>query len=190
MKHLGKIVCGLLLASGAALALDDTADNKMPVPADYREWVFLTASIDLNYDEPVPGAASAHSMLDNIFVNPAAFKAFLATGAWPDKTVLIKENRRAESAGELSKSGKFQAEVMSLEIHVKDEARFPDKWAFFTSDGKAPGVLQPRTASCYSCHQDHAAVDTTFVQFYPTLMPIAQSKGVLSPAYMKAKAGK
>ena len=190
MKHLGRIVCGLLLAACGARALEYTADNRMPVPADYREWVFLTASIDLNYDEPVPGAASAHSMLDNIFVNPAAYKAFLATGTWPDKTVLIKENRRAESAGELSRSGKFQAEVMSLEIHVKDEARFPDKWAFFTSNGTSPGVLQPRTASCYSCHQDHAAVDTTFVQFYPTLLPTAKDKGVLSAAYLKDKAGK
>jgi hypothetical protein len=191
MKHLGKIVAGFLLASGAALALEYTADNKMPVPADYREWVFLTASMDLNYDAPVPGAASmGHSMLDNIFVNPAAYKAFIATGAWPDKTVLIKENRRAEGAGELSKSGEFQAEVMSLEIHVKDEARFPGKWGFFTSDGKSPGRFMPRTANCYPCHQDHAAVDTTFVQFYPTLMPIAQGKGVLSPAYLKSKAGK
>lgn len=190
MKHMSKIVCGFLLASGAALALEYTSDNKMPVPADYREWIFLTASIDLNYNEPVPGAAGAHSMLDNIFVNPAAYKAFIATGAWPDKTVFIKENRRAESAGTLSKSGKFQAEVMSLEIHVKDEARFAQQWGFFNSDGKSPAAFMPLTASCYACHQDHAAVDTTFVQFYPTLFPIAQDKGVLSETYLKSRAGK
>jgi hypothetical protein len=28
-------------------------------------------------------------------------------------------------------------------------------------------------------------VDTTFVQFYPTLLPIATSKGTLSAAYQK-----
>jgi hypothetical protein len=28
-------------------------------------------------------------------------------------------------------------------------------------------------------------VDTTFVQFYPTLMPIAKLKGTLSVAYLK-----
>jgi hypothetical protein len=36
-------------------------------------------------------------------------------------------------------------------------------------------------------------VDTTFVQFYPTLLPIAQKKGTLSDAYVKevaAEAGK
>jgi hypothetical protein len=28
-------------------------------------------------------------------------------------------------------------------------------------------------------------VDTTFVQFYPTLLPIAQAKGTLSASYLK-----
>lgn len=91
----------------------------------------------------------------------------------------------AESAGTLSKAGHFQADVMNLEIHIKDEAR-PGKWAFFvSSDGKAPAALRPLSANCYSCHQDHGAVDTTFVQFYPTLMPIAKAKGTLSPSYLK-----
>ena len=35
--------------------------------------------------------------------------AFQKTGTWPDKTILIKENRMAESAGTLSKAGQFQA---------------------------------------------------------------------------------
>jgi hypothetical protein len=31
--------------------------------------------------------------------------------------------------------------------------------------------------SCYSCHQQHAATQTTFVQFYPTANPIAIKAG-------------
>jgi len=31
-------------------------------------------------------------------------------------------------------------------------------------------------------------VDTTFVQFYPTLLPIARSKGTLSDSYVKESA--
>jgi len=31
-------------------------------------------------------------------------------------------------------------------------------------------------------------VDTTFVQFYPTLLPIAKSKGTLSASYQKETA--
>jgi hypothetical protein len=48
----------------------------------------------------------------------------------------------------------------------------------------------PQTANCYSCHQDHGAVDTTFVQFYPTLMGIAKDKGTLSVSYLKDDAAK
>jgi hypothetical protein len=173
---------GMLLfaAIGSAQAQDAT----MAVPGNYREWVFLTASLDLNYGTD---AAPSHHMLDNIFVNPEAYKVFLQTGAWPDKTVLIKENRMAQSAGTLSKAGQFQAEVMNLEIHIKDGP--PGKWAFFvSSDGKADGKLMPQSANCYSCHQDHGASDTTFVQFYPTLFGIAKDKGMLSAAYLKESA--
>ena len=192
MKHCGRILGGLLLASGAALAAPQyPGDDKMAVPADYRDWLFLTSSLDLNYStasEPGPGRMH---MLDNVFVNQEAYKAFLKTGTWPDQTVLVKENRIAESAGTLSKSGRFQTGVMNLEIHVKDSARFPGGWAFFvSSDGKAAGKLMPQTANCYSCHKDHGAVDTTFVQFYPTLLGIARDKGTLSANYLKDGAAK
>jgi hypothetical protein len=179
MKHLGKGVVFLLLATVGVMAQET---EKMAVPA-YRQWVFLTSSLDLNYGTAAP---PSHHMLDNVFVNPEAYGAFVKTGTWPDKTILIKENRLAESAGTLSKRGHFQGAVKDVEIHIKDAKR-PGGWAFFTSpDGKAPGVLEPQSANCYSCHQEHAAVDTVFVQFFPTLMPIAEAKGTLSEAYRKA----
>ncbi len=78
---------------------------------------------------------------------------------------------------------------MDIEVHVKDEARFPGKWAFFAFDSPtAKGTLIPQGAPCYTCHAAHAAVDTTFVQFYPTLLPIAQKKGTLSEAFLKEEA--
>ncbi len=77
---------------------------------------------------------------------------------------------------------------MGLEVHVKDEARFPGKWAFFGFDDAKTAKMTPTGAACYTCHQDHGAVDTTFVQFYPTLLSIAKSKGTLSAAYIKDNA--
>jgi len=50
--------------------------------------------------------------------------------------------------------------------------------------------MTPLKKDCYSCHREHAAVDTTFVQFYPTLLPIAKHKGTLSAAYQKEEAAK
>src|SRR5262249_29742147 len=89
----------------------------------------------------------------------------------------------------INKSGHFQtSELMGKEVHVKDEARFPGKWAFFGFDEDATAKMVPTDAACYSCHQQHAAVDTTFVQFYPTLLELAKSKGTLSQAYVTEEA--
>ena len=191
MRRSGKILFALLLAPSAVLGAPQyTPDNKLVVPGDYRRWVFLTSSLDLNYSTATPAADQMH-MLDNVFVNPEAYASFLKTGTWPDKTVLVKENRVAQSAGTLSKSGRFQSGVMNMEIHVKDAARFAGGWAFFVSaDGKAAGTLRPPSASCYSCHRDHGAVDTTFVQFYPTLLDLAKARGTLSAGYQKDSAAK
>jgi hypothetical protein len=79
---------------------------------------------------------------------------------------------------------------MGFEVHVKDESRFPGKWAFFGFGDTTPAKMVPRSADCYSCHAEHAAVDTTFVQFYPTLLPLATTKGTLSPSYLKEDASK
>jgi len=98
----------------------------------------------------------------------------------------VLEGREAASKGSINKSGNFQSGgVMGLEIHVRDEKRFPGKWAFFDVESETRATLFPQTANCYSCHAEHAAVDTTFVQFYPTLLPIAQKKNTLSPRYLK-----
>ena len=70
---------------------------------------------------------------------------------------------------------------------MKDEARFAGKWAFFAFKSGEPAEIIPASASCYSCHAAHAAVDMTFVQFYPTLLPVAESKGTLSPEYQKER---
>ncbi len=190
-KHFA-LTIGLLLV--CAMAQSDTpaapasgptytADGKLGLPGNYREWVFLTSGIDMSY---MAGMPMDHHMLDNVFVNPAAYSSFLASGTWPDKTMLVKENRVAESRGSINKTGNYQStRIMGIEIHVKDEGRFPGKWGFFAFGGKEPAALIPKEASCYSCHEAHAAVDTTFVQFYPTLLPIAESKGTLSKSYAR-----
>jgi hypothetical protein len=161
-----------------------TEEAELKFPEKYREWVYLTSGIDMSYS---PDASMAsHSMFDNVFVNPEAYAAFVATGTWPDKTVLVLEVRGAESKGSINHSGHYQgSDVMGLEVHVKDERRFPGKWGFFGFDNKVKAKMIPATADCYSCHSQHAAVDTTFVQFYPTLLGIAKSKATLSPAYLQ-----
>jgi len=124
------------------------------------------------------------SMFDNVFVAPEAYRAFLKTGTWPDKSMLVLESRGAESHVSINKAGRSQGQdVMGVEVHLKDESR--GGWAFYAFDNATPAKMIPKEASCYSCHQQHAAVDTTFVQFYPTLLPLATKMKTLSDGYLK-----
>ncbi len=184
------LVVGLFRPAGPALAATTNApayaaNGDLLSPANYREWVYLSTGIDMSYSPRAD--ASGHSMFDNVFVNPEAYRSFQATGTWPDKTIMVLEIREARDRGSINQHGHFQGStIMGQEVHVKDEARFPGKWAFFDIDSPGKnGTLIPTGAPCYACHQDHAAVDTTFVQFYPTLLPIAMERKTLSAAYLK-----
>ena len=109
----------------------------------------------MNYGPTMAGMD--HVMFDNVFVNPEAYHSFLATGTWPEKTVMVLENRGAENKGSINKSGHYQStDMMGVEVHIKDSAHFPNKWAFVTFDSDQ-GDLVPPAATCYSCHADHAA---------------------------------
>jgi Cytochrome P460 len=174
-------------AASPSPAPEFTSDEQLKFPEHYREWVYLTTGFDMSYN---PGMQMAdHHMFDNVFVNPEAYKAFVETGTWPDKTMLVLEARGAEGRSSINQKGNYQGtDIMGLEVHVKDEARFPGKWAFFGFDGGKTAKKIPASADCYSCHSEHAAVDTTFVQFYPTLLPIAKSRGTLAASYQKETA--
>ncbi len=163
------------------------AGEELKLPENYRQWVYLTTGFDMSYN---PKAMQMdHHMFDNVFVNPESYKAFQETGTWPDKTTLVLEVREAKGKGSINQRGNFQGtDIMGLEVHVKDEARFPGKWAFFPFDDAKTAKMIPTNMECYTCHAQHAAVDNTFVQFYPTLLPIAQSKGTLSEGYKKESA--
>jgi hypothetical protein len=160
-----------------------TKDGSLIVPQDYREWVFLTSGVNMTYG---PNSDMGHTMFDNVFVNRESYRSFLASGTWPDKTVMVLETRMADTNPSINHGGHSQAvEKMGVELHVKDTARFNGGWAFFAVTDSGLGKQIPQPAPCYTCHTEHAAVDTTFVQFYPTLLPIARSKGTLSAAYLK-----
>jgi hypothetical protein len=162
-----------------------TADGSLVPPVHYREWIYLTSGIDMSYTAQASGMN--HSIFDNVFVNPAAYRSFLATGTWPDKTTLVLEVRGAENPASINKRGHTQStEIMGMEIHVKDHG----KWSFYDLGGNdAAAKLIPPPATCYTCHEAHAAVDTTFVQFYPTLLPLAKEKKTLAPEYLKELTG-
>jgi len=75
---------------------------------------------------------------------------------------------------------------VGLEAHAKDQARFPSGWAFFNL-GTSAQTAKPLAANsaCQTCHLKNGAVDNTFVQFYPTLLPVAMAKGTIKSGVEK-----
>ncbi|HTB20352.1 MAG TPA: cytochrome P460 family protein [Bryobacteraceae bacterium] len=186
MTRFGRAV---LCVAGSLLCLTAqpryAGDGQLTLPSDYREWVFLSSGLGMTYGAEHQGAPS----FTNVFANPAAYRSFLANGKWPDKTTLILEVRASASKGSINRAGSYQGDVLAVEAEVKDAAKFPGNgWAFFAFGKSSTGRLLARTEECYSCHAGHAAVDNTFVQFYPVLLEIAKQKGTLAPAYVHESA--
>ena len=174
---------------GASNVPEYTKDNQLILPSHYREWIFLSSGLGMTYGPVAEANRNMGPMFDNVFVTPAAYHSFLETGKWPEKTMFVLEVRAATSKGSINNGGHYQSEVHGVEVEVKDTSRFPGNgWAFFGFGQSSQAKMIPTSGSCYTCHPTKGAVDNTFVQFYPTLLPIAKQKGTLNPAYVAASA--
>jgi len=170
-RQMKKTIALALALAATAVAQQYTKDGELVLPKDYRQWVFLSSGINMTYTN----APVTDPRFENVFVSPVALKGFLSTGTWPDKTVLLLEIRNSGSHAS-NKDGRFQADVVGIEAHVKDSRR--GGWAFYQISKDAQnGKPFPKTAACFTCHAKNGATDTTFVQFYPTLIETAKKMG-------------
>lgn len=144
-------------------------------PPDYREWMFLSAGYGMNYS-PGPGS---HEMFTNVFVQRWAYDEFAKAGKWPEQSMFVIDERDAGSRSSINQKGHYQTDLMGLAVEVKDSAHNPEKWAYyvFSADGQSAEAM-PKGNACYACHDAHAAVEHTFVQFYPTVKVTAKKFGV------------
>jgi len=169
----------------AALGLAAGVENKMTVPAydsagnvirpeGYRKWVFVGTSLGLRYmgdggtDE---GPGSFH----NVYIQPEAYDAFVATGAFPEKTILAMEVYSAgtkEPKSELT-GGFYGDRLTGFSAAIKDKERFPEGWgyvSFMREGSELAAIAAPfQKSQCYDCHLEHAKTDNVFTQFYPLL---------------------
>src|SRR5579884_322223 len=164
-----------------------TSDGELIRPTNYREWVYLSSGLGMTYGPAAAQNTTREPAFDNVFVTRAAYRHFLETGAWPDKTMFALEIRASRSHGSINNGGHYQTDLLGVEVEVKDESR-PAKWAFYGFGKSAPAAKQiPTTATCYTCHPAQGAVDNTFVQFYPELLEVARRKGTLTAAYLASE---
>src|SRR5438309_7259977 len=74
------------------------SDNQLVRPANYREWIWVSSGLGMTYG-PREQSSSAEPRFDNVFVTPEAYRAFMKTGKWPNKTMFVLEIRSCQSNG-------------------------------------------------------------------------------------------
>lgn len=104
-------------------------EGKLFQPKDFREWVFIGAPLTPN---GLNDGKANFPEFHNVYVQPAAFKAYRATGKWPEGTMMVKELQLVGGKAEFSDGsryepsgrGYFPGAVNGLDVAVKDSKRF------------------------------------------------------------------
>ena len=170
------LLTGMLLSQAAPVSAGEqtnfaryTADNELLRPKNYREWVFIGASVtpnDLNDGSP------AFPEFHNVYIDPASWAHWQETGEFRNGTVIVKELVSVGSTAAVSGNGYFPGEFNGIAAMVKDDKRFadrPENWAFFGFESyEANGSIQA-DESCSGCHKENAGQDMIFTQYYPVL---------------------
>ena len=186
MKPVILLSLALAVCFVALRARPQDSNNPMPRysgqnlirPENYREWIFLSSGLGMDYNASVGGP----ERFTNVFVPQWSYRQFLATGKWPDKSIFVVEDRGSQTKGSINRTGHFQTDFAGMGVEVKDEGRFPEKWAYFNFGPDTKTASANPKAACWQCHDDHAAVEHTFVQFYPTLKEVAKKFGTYRAA--------
>jgi hypothetical protein len=137
-----------------------TNSDTLRLSDSFREWVLLGTSTQFSHSNKT-------DRLQNVYLNPEAYRTYQQTGKFPEGTVLVLESPGTEGDGKNP----------SLVASVKNR-RLPGGWGYFRfEDGreqKTPSKSMdaqalPETAGCLACHRDRGATDHVFTQFYPVL---------------------
>jgi hypothetical protein len=184
MSPVGFLRDAMKPACDPAQGPESANDGRMKLPERYREWALLASGFDMTTN--TMAQSQPHREFGNGLVNPDAYREFEQTGTWPDKTVIVLEMRGAQENEALNQWGHYQGPVTGIAVHVEDKTLFPrGGWAFFGLGNAKTAKMIAQSASCYSWHAERGAVDTTFVQYYPTLLRTAIEKGTLMAKYLR-----
>ncbi|HET7295607.1 MAG TPA: cytochrome P460 family protein [Gemmatimonadales bacterium] len=147
-------------------------DGALQPPQGWEAWVMVGSSTGLSYNDgagPAPGAAPG--MFHNVYMQPWAYRAFLKTGVFPDRTMFVLAFYEPSRKATPARAGFYEGErAPGFEVHLKQAGIDKSGWGFFGfAGGTATATLMPAAAPCYACHAKEAATDNVFTQFYPPL---------------------
>lgn len=171
MRHAFLLLLALPLA---AQKPQYAPSGELFMPENYREWVFVGASLGMGYNEPEGSEAAVETIKGNfhhVYLSPDAHAQYKKTGTFPKQAILMMEVYAPASKESINKQGRFSGEFLRVEAAVKDADRFPEGWRYFDFGGPEPTKTSTPFAKdrCWSCHNEHGQTDNVFTQFYPKL---------------------
>ena len=146
--------------------------DQLVKPVGWEAWVMVGSSTGLSYAAaPPPTAGAAPGMFHNVYVQPWAYREFVRTGAFPQRTMFVLSFYEASRKSTPARAGFYEGDrVPAIEVHLKQAGIDKTGWGFFGfGDSVATAAMIPGTAPCYYCHATEAAHDQVFTQFYPPL---------------------
>lgn len=163
--------------------------GRLVQPKDFREMVFIGAPLTPN---GLNNGKAPFPEYHNVYTQRAAFKAYRATGKWPEGTMMIKELQLVDdpkgefpdgSRTEPSGRGYFPGPANGLDVSVKDSKRFASTngWGYFNFNHAAPpyqaAAAIKTVDECAGCHIANADEDMVYVKLYkPILDPLPLPK--------------
>src|SRR3989475_73878 len=130
-------------------------------PVGWEAWVMVGSSTGLSYAAaPPPAAGAAPGMFHNVYVQPWAYREFVRTGAFPERTMFVLAFYEASRKSAPARAGFYEGDRMpGIEVHLKQKGIDKTGWGFFGfGDGAAPATMIPGAAPCYSCHATEARI--------------------------------
>lgn len=166
-----------------------TSNGNLARPKDFHTWVFVGSNLGLGYDKEVAANTvreAARAQLGeyhNIYLKPDDYAAYVRTGTFPDKTVLVMDVYRAQQrdAKGVVTAGSYNGQSLGIEVAVKNANRPDHKttdWAYYDFADRSGGGNFPadkaaeEDGDCYACHKAHAGFDNVWVQFYPVIRDV------------------
>ena len=151
-------------------------------PEGYREWIFVGTPVTPN---DMNNGAAPFPEFHHVYIDPVSYKHYKDTGKFREGTILVKELVSVGSKSAVSGNGYFQGDFIGLEATIKDSKMFskePGNWAYF-SFSKPDHTLPVNdtatafpAAACNACHDEAAAEDWVFTQYYPVLRALKMKK--------------
>ena len=159
-------------------------------PKDFHNWIFVGSNLGLGYNKeltaqlPREAARADLGEYHNIYLKPEDYAAYVRTGMFPDRTVLVMDVYQSQQrdANGVVTEGSYNGQWLGIEVAVKNKNR-PDgsktDWAYYDftdRPGKGKNIPAVQKAeddgSCYACHKAHAGYDNVWVQFYPLIRDV------------------